>query len=214
MESAFTILVLEDEPKTAARLTEIVRRFGEPAVVNSIAAARAALGNDVVWGAFLLDVKLADGSGIDVLREARKQYPNVAAAFVSGWAFVDIIDAANRLDAYYILKNAEQNDFLERFLRLAKEHALATPDRLEAKAAEWCERFFRRAPALADVLYGTVVDGETREQVAERRNVDVMTVRDQEEAIAAKTGHRTFDDAVMSLLREAARAKRPIRGRR
>jgi DNA-binding NtrC family response regulator len=153
MNPTFTVLVVEDDPKTTAAFADLVRRVGEPVLAGTVAEARRALTSEVAWGAFLIDFKLPDGSGLDVLRDARTRYPRVPGCVVSGWFFPEILDTANTVGASYILKNDGKTENIERFLRLATEQLAATPDRLDITVREWSDRFLRKAPVLGEILH-------------------------------------------------------------
>jgi DNA-binding NarL/FixJ family response regulator len=212
---SFNVLIVEDEPVHARALESVVRSVGGvPVLAATVEAGKAAVMSKEIPGAFLIDVKLTDGSGLVVLQLARKLYPQTPAAIVSGWHFQEIFDAAWDLDAYYFIKKYRDTERIAQFLELAKLHTVATPDRLVATFERWRVRSLRKAPKLAEILRRAVVDGESRHEIAKSLQKDVWTVRDQEEAIATKTGYKTFPEAVMALMREAAGADRPSRLRR
>jgi PAS domain S-box-containing protein len=66
------VLICEDDPDAATVLTEMTAELGLAAdVVSTLAAAEAALLGSVDYSALLLDLRLPDGHGLDLLKRLR-----------------------------------------------------------------------------------------------------------------------------------------------
>lgn len=102
------ILILDDEPNIGNSLRLILEREGYAVTITrNIADAKAAAnGAD----AMLLDVRLPDGSGIDLLRQLRERDHTAPAIMISGHATIADAVAATRTGAYDFLEKPLSRD--------------------------------------------------------------------------------------------------------
>lgn len=110
------VLVVEDEPLVAFDNEHFLRDEGFEivATVDRVADAIAVISDGVPLDLVLVDIKLADGSGLDVARVAKER--GIAALFVTGscpeggrevaagclakpYAQRDLLDSINAIDA-------------------------------------------------------------------------------------------------------------------
>jgi signal transduction histidine kinase/DNA-binding response OmpR family regulator/putative methionine-R-sulfoxide reductase with GAF domain len=103
--AASRILIVDDEPEIVALLREFLESRGcAVATAASVATARAAL-HDRSFELVLLDLRLPDGSGIDVLREAQTLTACPEIVMVTAHASLDSAIAAMEAGAAgYVLK--------------------------------------------------------------------------------------------------------------
>ena len=71
------VLLIEDTPRLAEAVAEILRKSGYGADIAHIGADGLAMALTGAYDAVLLDIMLPDMSGMDVLRELREIYPNL-----------------------------------------------------------------------------------------------------------------------------------------
>jgi len=57
-------------------LGRVVCRYGEMVTASALREALPFLSDGSAWSAFLFDVQLPDGSGLDLLAKARATYPS------------------------------------------------------------------------------------------------------------------------------------------
>jgi DNA-binding response OmpR family regulator len=117
------VLIVEDEPQVAAALRELLEREGYAVThAGSIAEARRALVEPL--DVMLLDWRLPDGEGIDLLKELRKT-SDLPVLMVT--ARVDVIDKVLGLEIGaddYVTKPVEPRELLARIkARLRKPRA-------------------------------------------------------------------------------------------
>lgn len=122
------VLIVEDEPQVAASLRELLEREGYAVThAGSIAEARRALAGETL-DVMLLDWRLPDGEGIDLLKELRKT-SDLPALMVT--ARVDVIDKVLGLEIGaddYVTKPVEPRELLARIkARLRKPRAEPKP---------------------------------------------------------------------------------------
>jgi DNA-binding response OmpR family regulator len=127
-------LVVEDDCTLGRVLARMVRPFGEAAVAGNVCAARHLLEAPVAWTAFVIDVGLPDGSGLDVLVDARTAFPRAPAMVLAGQNEGTDVDSAHQLRADYVIKPVEEAR-LRRFLLAAASLAKQGGARADGPAA-------------------------------------------------------------------------------
>lgn len=102
------ILIVDDEPNIGRSLQMILEREGYSVTVcHSAAGFRAHSGRP---DAYLLDVKLPDGSGIDLLRELRARGASAPVIMISGHGTISDAVEATRAGAYDFLEKPLSRD--------------------------------------------------------------------------------------------------------
>jgi len=95
------VFIVEDSPMVRARLVEMLGSVPGARVIGEASQAKAAIGQilaarpDVV----VLDLKLAEGSGFDVLRAVCRQAPEIDFYMLSNFADAPYRHLARRLGA-------------------------------------------------------------------------------------------------------------------
>jgi len=88
------ILIVDDEPNIGSSLRLILEGAGHRVTVCESAARLQALGRTVRPDLYLLDVRLPDANGIDLLRALRQEDESVSAIMISGHATIrDAVEA-------------------------------------------------------------------------------------------------------------------------
>ncbi len=147
-----TVLVVEDEVHVASSLRDLLERDGYTVVLAAtLAAARLALGSPV--DVMLLDWRLPDGEGIDLLK-ALRETSDLPVLLVT--ARVEVIDRVLGLELGaddYVMKPFEPRELLARLK--ARLRSRRAPD----------------APRRTVECAGVLVDLETRTVTFEGRDV-------------------------------------------
>jgi DNA-binding NarL/FixJ family response regulator len=195
------ILIVEDDFLVSRSIATTARTFGDTVVVPSAATARCALAGTGEWAAFLLDVGLPDGSGMDVLQFARRSHPTTPALCLTGLIEPELANKAFDLGATCIWKPYEPQR-LKRFLRDASMHEFGKIDPIELAVQDWALRY-RLTSAETDVLRKTVA-GETCEWIGESRGTTTSTIKSLWKQIRMKTGDPTIAGITNRLPHEAA----------
>jgi DNA-binding NarL/FixJ family response regulator len=190
-------LVVEDEEVASDALRRLLAPYGEIVLAETADAAARILASPGTWSAFIVDVGLPDGSGIDVLAQARLDHPITPAMVLSGCLEAAAINAAFDLDAEYVAKPV-QKERLVRFLTANGDF----PGRLRRAVDGWQQRY-DLSDAEADVL-GRAAAGETRETMAVARGTSLSTIKAHVGRLLHKTGDESLFVAVGKLLRAVA----------
>ena len=170
-----SVLVVDDHPIVAEALRSALERaesVGEVVAAHSLAEARTALAArafDVV----LLDWRMPDGSGIDLLPELGDAEDVSAAIMLASYGSPQHVDAALRLGARgYLLKTAPLDDIV-RAIGIVADGGLAfSAEQLTAvRRSGWLPLSARERS-----LIELVVDGRSNEEIAVRLRVSTKVI--------------------------------------
>lgn len=197
MGRAVSFLIAEDDELVGRVLVRTLSEHGRTELVTTVEDARLAL-RARSFTAVVVDVGLPDGSGLDLIADARSHDPSVAALVVSGGVDERRLAEAHHLGAHYLLKPVDTRQlglFAVRMRSKVRER--------DAKIAALIERWsveYDLTPAEAGVL-ALAVQGTARSRLAESRGVAASTVKKQVQVILTKTGDTSLEAAVSRLLR-------------
>ncbi|MDR3210292.1 MAG: sigma-54 dependent transcriptional regulator [Planctomycetota bacterium] len=103
MTFAKYILIVDDHDATRDTLTEVVREMGHEVVTAANLAEAMARAGDLTFDLVLTDLKLPDGSGIEVMRRIKQLHQETPVVMITGHATIDNAVEAMRLGAYEYL---------------------------------------------------------------------------------------------------------------
>ena len=146
----------------------------------------------------ILDVRLPDGSGIEVCRELRSSMPDLKCLMLTSFNDDEaLFDAVMAGAAGYVLKEVRGSDLIESVRRAAAGHSLLDPmvtarviDRLRNPQKDALTATL--SPQESAIL-GHLADGLTNRQIAEQMFLAEKTVKNYVSNLLAKLGmhHRT-----------------------
>ena len=123
-----TILIVDDEPVIRYALTSQLEEQGfEVTSAESIAQARAALDGGRRFHAVLLDIKLKDGDGLDLLEELRRSRPGLPVIMATAFGDSERAIRAMKLGAFEFVTKPFDLDALLATLSRATETKGAAP---------------------------------------------------------------------------------------
>lgn len=142
----------------------------------------------------VLDVRLPDGSGVEVCREVRSRHPDVRALMLTSFAddravYESIMAGASG----YLLKETRGTDLVDAIVRVASGESLLDPavtGRVLARLREEEQedpRIASLTPQEKDILE-LVAEGLTNRQVGERLHLAEKTVKNTMTSILRKLG--------------------------
>ncbi len=114
------VLVVDDDPRFRKSLLRRLRRYGyEPGEAGNGDELLDALGGDVRWRLVLLDLILPDGTGHDLLRQLRRERPELPVIAMSGHGEVDDVVHLFRAGATdYLAKPIDDAELRRRLHRV------------------------------------------------------------------------------------------------
>jgi len=145
-----SVLIVDDEPNILSSLAGALGRDGYTTeVAADLAAARERLRESFDF--VLLDVRLPDGDGIDLLREIVDATPDTLVVMMSGHATIEDAVRATRLGAFDFL---EKPLSLERLLVVLRNAAESRALRREVRDLRqtWALPIVGRSPAVATLI--------------------------------------------------------------
>ena len=160
---------------------------GEASTVKQALSRIAATTPDVA----VLDVRLPDGSGIDLCRDIRSAHPEVACLMLTAYdddeaSYTAVLAGA----AGYVLKDIRGQGLLESIRRVANGETLVDP----AVTKRVVERATTGADAAADLslrerqVLDQIAAGLTNRQIAEHLGLAEKTVKNYVSGLLAKLG--------------------------
>ncbi|MGW3352895.1 response regulator [Nonomuraea rubra] len=151
----------------------------EAGTAESAVARIPALRPDVA----VLDVRLADGNGVDVCREVRSKLPGLACLMLTSYADDDaLFDAVMAGAAGYVLKQIHGSDLVGAVRTVASGQSLLDPQTTAAMLQWLRDQAARRDPlaALSDQerqILDLIGEGLTNRQIGERMFLAEKTVK-------------------------------------
>ncbi len=102
--SQIKVLVVDDDQTLRAALFRIFNRKGFHVITTASAKeAEHVISNEATIDLVLLDIKLPDGDGIDILRLVKKKYEATPVIVLTGFGSVDLAVEATKLGAYHFM---------------------------------------------------------------------------------------------------------------
>lgn len=214
---AIRIFLLDDHEVVRRGVRDLLESEPDLEVVGEASTAAEAVARipatrpDVA----VLDVRLPDGTGVEVCREVRSQDPDLACLMLTSYAddealFESIVAGA----AGYVLKEVRGGELIDSIRRVAAGETLLDP----AVTTKVLERL-RRGPEEDSRLAGLtdqerrilelLADGLTNRQIAEAMFLAEKTVKNYVSNLLAKLGMSRRTEAAVYAARLAER-RRPM----
>ena len=188
-------LIVDDEPLVQRALAMVLRRYGASTAASSVREARTHLSQR--WDGFLLDVRLADGSGLDVLASVRRSNVGTPAVVLSGAINHDVVNRCAALDARLVMKPCGYEE-LAAFL--AEVLLRKTNDRAYA-AVERARHRWGLSDREGDILEHAL-RAKTREQYLESRGIAQNTYKTHVRKLLEKSDYANLSTLAIDLLAE------------
>ncbi|GAT69840.1 luxR family transcriptional regulator [Planomonospora sphaerica] len=156
-----------------------IQVVGEAGTAESAVTRITALQPDVA----VLDVRLPDGSGIDVCREVRSRMPGLACLMLTSFADDDaLFDAVMAGASGYVLKQIHGSDLVGAVRTVASGQSLLDPQTTASMLARLREQESRKDPLAAlspqeRQILDLIGEGLTNRQIGERMFLAEKTVK-------------------------------------
>jgi len=195
------VLLVEDDPLVLRALTRLLAPVAGVETAATFAEAVRLLPR-ARWTTLIVDPGLPDGDGFEVVRLAGSGGAPPPTIVLTGRHDRAAVNRASALGAVCVVKPAPDSfvtTYVQRALR--SQWPRRGADRVESTVAEWTERY-RLTESERRVLV-LLIQGYTREQIAEARGHGLATTRKHIENLLAKTSDAAASAAVIRLLKEA-----------
>jgi DNA-binding NarL/FixJ family response regulator len=215
-EGQTRVFLLEDHQIVRHGLRTLLEADGSVIVVGEAGTARDALTAISATSprVAILDVRLPDGSGVEVCREVRSRHPEVACLILTAFSDEAPLREAMLAGASgYLTKAVRRSDLLRDVRRVAAGHSLLDPaSTLQAyeEARLGTERNQQsKLTSREERILQHIAAGLTNRQIAGQTNLSEKTVRNYVSSVLVKLGmtHRT--QAALYAVRRSHQDGRP-----
>ncbi len=198
------VLLLEDDPFVASAVRRAIPGREVDCVRRAAECRERMLQRS--YGAWLLDIHVPDGSGLDVLEWGRARGDGTRALIMTGTMARELANRAQALGAEYLLKPFGKAN-LDAFLERCDATAQSAPQlQVEAFAALY------QLTARESAIVSAMARGVSRTGLAAELGISPNTLKTAVRRLLQRTGHESLDDPLRSLLRGRAWT-RPPKGR-
>lgn len=210
------VFLLDDHEIVRRGVRDLLETAGDIDVVGEAGTAAEALARVPATRpeVAVLDVRLPDGSGIDVCRELRAADPDLRCLMLTSFSDDEaLIDAIVAGAAGYVLKEVRGTDIVSAVRRVAAGESLLDPQ----AAARVIERLRNPPPQderLASLspqerrILTLLADGMTNRQIAEQLYLAEKTVKNYVSNLLMKLGMHRRTEAAVFAARLADRQRR------
>src|SRR5687768_14584663 len=127
------VLIVDDDRATSAGMADVVEEWGyEPEVAGTVKAGWAAV-SKLVPDVAIVDLKLPDGSGLDLLHRIKETYPDVSVVILTGHATVDSAVKALKVGAEDYVTKPVDLPRLQVILKTVEDKQLMKQEILELR---------------------------------------------------------------------------------
>lgn len=203
-----SVFLVDDHEIVRRGLADLLTTDGSHTVVGEASTVREALARipAVRPDVAVVDVRLPDGSGIDLVRSLREQIPELPCLVLTSYSDDDaLLDAITAGAQGYVLKQIRGTELVSAIGTVAAGGSLLD----SASTARVLQRIreSRAAPAAPSILTGQeeavlelIGEGLTNKQIAQRMFIAEKTVRNHVTGVLAKLG---VENRVQAALRAA-----------
>jgi DNA-binding NtrC family response regulator len=130
------ILVLDDDIGVCTVLTRILQDQQYDVYTSQSVVSAAETLTERSFDAYLLDYRLADGTGLQVAEKVRQQGSNAPIILISGYGATDIAAEAVTLDIFEVLQKPFTRETICGALERALSHALRPPVKTQSPSGK------------------------------------------------------------------------------
>jgi DNA-binding NarL/FixJ family response regulator len=214
------VFLVDDHEVVRRGVRELLETESDIEIVGEAGTAEEAVGRILATSpdVAVLDVRLPDGSGVEVCRDVRSARPDLACIMLTSYADDEaLFDAIMAGASGYVLKQVRGSDLIDAVRKLADGQSLLDP-RVTAKVIERLRRGPEEDERLRNLtdqerkILVLLSDGLTNRQIAEEMFLAEKTVKNYVSNLLAKMGMSRRTEAAVYAARLAERKHQPDKG--
>jgi two-component system response regulator DevR len=217
---AIRVFLLDDHEIVRRGLADLLSLEDDIEVVGEAGLAAETLGRITATrpDVAVLDVRLPDGSGVEVCREVRDSLPDVHCLMLTSYADDEALFNAIMAGASgYVLKDIRGNDLVDAVRQVAAGRSLLDPVATQRvlERLRKGEEHDKRLDALTDQerrILELIGEGLTNRQIGERMHLAEKTVKNYVSSLLAKMGMERRTQIAAYVARMDAEQKHGDRG--
>jgi two-component system response regulator DevR len=207
------LLLVDDHEIVRRGLSELLETHEDLQVVAQASSLEGALEIDLEpIDVAVLDVRLPDGSGVDLCRSLRERRPDLACLMLTSFPDNEAISASVLAGARgYVLKNVRGGDLVNAIRRVANGEMLLTPEQIERSRERLrrqiaedirLESLSRQEQRILELLS----EGLSNREIAAEMFLAEKTVKNYVSNLLAKLGFQRRTEAALFAQRQHDRA--------
>jgi two-component system response regulator DevR len=192
--SVLRVFLVDDHEVVRRGLRDLLEAEDDLTVVGEAESVEIALGRipptrpDVA----VLDVRLPDGSGVELCREVRSRHPEIQCLILTSFADDEALFGAIMAGAAgYVLKQVRGRDLVDSIRRVGRGESLLDPrvtDRVLSRLRNPVDDDLAGLTGQERKILDLVTEGLTNKQIAERLFLAEKTVKNYVSHLLAKLG--------------------------
>lgn len=202
------LLLVDDHELVRRGLSDLLENESDMTVVAQAGSVEDACDESLVEiDVAVLDVRLPDGSGIEICRWLKDRDPKISALMLTSFADDDAVASAVLAGASgYVLKEIRGNDLIAAIRTVAAGGSLLDHDQLAAarqrlKLRSEEQRRLERLSNQERAILDLIAEGMTNRQIAEQMFLAEKTVKNYVSNLLAKMGFSRRTEAAVFVAR-------------
>jgi DNA-binding NarL/FixJ family response regulator len=203
------LLLVDDHEIVRRGLRELLESHDDLSVVAEAGSLGDALALDIAdVDVAVLDVRLPDGSGVDLCRSLKEQRPDLACLMLTSFADNEALNASMLAGARgYVLKNVRGDDLVASIRRVGAGEMLMTKEQLD-RAKERLRRQIAEDIRLESLsaqerrILDLLAEGLSNREIADVMFLAEKTVKNYVSNLLAKLGYQRRTEAALFAQRQ------------